>query len=80
MGDGNECRGGDGRDRRDARDDLEIDAGLTYIDNEPLGRVRAVPLYLEQYRLLTSETSPLGAVARPPAGLRRHRLLWKQTS
>lgn len=41
-------------------ENLEIDAGLTYIDNEPLGRVRAVPLYLEQYRLLTSETSPLG--------------------
>jgi DNA-binding transcriptional LysR family regulator len=41
-------------------ENLEIDAGLTYIDNEPLGRVRTVPLYLEQYRLLTSETSPLG--------------------
>ena len=41
-------------------ENLEVDAGLTYIDNEPLGRVRAVPLYIEQYRLLTSETSPLG--------------------
>ena len=41
-------------------ENLEVDAGLTYVDNEPLGRVRAVPLYLEQYRLLTSETSPLG--------------------
>jgi DNA-binding transcriptional LysR family regulator len=41
-------------------ENLEVDAGLTYIDNEPLGRVRSVPLYLEQYRLLTSETSPLG--------------------
>ena len=39
---------------------LEVDAGLTYIDNEPLGRLRAVPLYLEQYRLLTSADSPLG--------------------
>ena len=29
-------------------ENLEIDAGLTYLDNEPLGRVRAVPLYLEQ--------------------------------
>src|SRR5205823_12344471 len=37
-----------------------VDAALTYIDNEPLGRMRAVPLYLEQYRLLTSESSPLG--------------------
>jgi len=41
-------------------ENLEVDAGLTYIDNEPLGRMRAVPLYVEQYRLLTSETSPLG--------------------
>jgi DNA-binding transcriptional LysR family regulator len=41
-------------------ENLEVDAGLTYIDNEPLGRLRTVPLYLEQYRLLTSEGSPLG--------------------
>ena len=41
-------------------ENLEVDAGVTYLDNEPLGRVRAVPLYLEQYRLLTSESSPLG--------------------
>jgi DNA-binding transcriptional LysR family regulator len=41
-------------------ENLEVDAGLSYIDNEPLGRLRAVPLYFEQYRLLTSEGSPLG--------------------
>ena len=41
-------------------ENLEVDAGLTYIDNEPLGRMRAVPLYVEQYRLLTSADSPLG--------------------
>jgi DNA-binding transcriptional LysR family regulator len=41
-------------------ENLEVDAGLTYIDNEPLGRLRAVPLYNEQYRLLTSANSPLG--------------------
>ncbi len=41
-------------------ENLEVDAGLTYIDNEPLGRLRTVPLYLEQYRLLTSADSPLG--------------------
>lgn len=41
-------------------DNLEIEAGITYIDNEPLGRVRTVPLYTEQYRLLTSANSPLG--------------------
>ncbi len=33
---------------------LEIDAGLTYIDNEPLGRVSIVPLYQEKYCLLTN--------------------------
>ena len=41
-------------------DDLEIDAGVTYLDNEPLGRVTAVPLYRERYRLLTSADAPLG--------------------
>jgi DNA-binding transcriptional LysR family regulator len=41
-------------------ENLEVDAGLTYIDNEPLGRLRPIPLYREQYRLLTSEESPLG--------------------
>ena len=35
-------------------ENLEIDAGITYLDNEPLGRVTAVPLYHERYRLLTS--------------------------
>jgi DNA-binding transcriptional LysR family regulator len=39
---------------------FEIDAGLTYVDNEPLGRVRAVPLYPERYRLLASVKSPFG--------------------
>ncbi|PJI37477.1 LysR family transcriptional regulator [Ferrovibrio sp.] len=39
---------------------LEIDAGITYIDNEPLGKARSIPLYSEQYRLVTSENSPLG--------------------
>ena len=40
-------------------DDLEIDAGLTYLDNEPLGRVTAVPLYRERYRLLVANDAPL---------------------
>ena len=43
-----------------ALDNLEVDAGLTYIDNEPLGRVTTVPLYHERYRLLTSADSTLG--------------------
>ena len=41
-------------------ENLEIDAGLTYLDNEPLGRVTSVPLYREHYRLLTSSDAPLG--------------------
>jgi DNA-binding transcriptional LysR family regulator len=41
-------------------ENLEVDAGLTYLDNEPLGRVQTVPLYSEQYRLLASSDSPLG--------------------
>jgi DNA-binding transcriptional LysR family regulator len=41
-------------------ENLEIDAGLTYLDNEPLGRVTAIPLYRERYRLITSSDAPLG--------------------
>lgn len=38
----------------------EIDAGLTYVDNEPVGRARHIPLFQERYRLVTSAGSPLG--------------------
>jgi DNA-binding transcriptional LysR family regulator len=41
-------------------EDLQIDAGLTYLDNERLGRVTTVPLYRERYRLLTAPSAPLG--------------------
>ena len=41
-------------------ENLEIDAGLTYLDNEPLGRVTAIPLYHERYRLLVAADAPLG--------------------
>ena len=41
-------------------DNLEIDAGITYLDNEPLGRVNSVPLYQERYQLLTAPDAPLG--------------------
>ncbi|GAB1581023.1 LysR family transcriptional regulator [Phyllobacterium phragmitis] len=33
---------------------FQIDAGFTYIDNEPLGKVTTVPLYYERYHLITS--------------------------
>jgi DNA-binding transcriptional LysR family regulator len=41
-------------------ENLEVDAGLTYVDNEPLGRVNTIPLYHEEYRLLTSASGELG--------------------
>jgi DNA-binding transcriptional LysR family regulator len=41
-------------------ENLEVDAGVSYLDNEPLGRVQTVPLYSEDYRLLTASDSPLG--------------------
>ncbi len=41
-------------------DNLEVDAGLTYLDNEPLGRVNTIPLYREEYRLLTARDGELG--------------------
>jgi len=44
----------------DLLDNLEIDAGITYVENEPVGRVTTVPLYRERYRLLTSADAPLG--------------------
>jgi DNA-binding transcriptional LysR family regulator len=33
-------------------EDLAIDAGISYLDNEPLGRVVTVPLYSERYVLV----------------------------
>ena len=38
---------------------LELDAGITYLENEPLGRVTSQPLYQETYRLLVASSSPL---------------------
>ncbi len=40
---------------------LTLDAGITYLDNEPLGRVAQVPLYREGYRLMMAAASPLAA-------------------
>jgi DNA-binding transcriptional LysR family regulator len=41
-------------------ENLEVDAGLTYIENEPLGKVRSLPLYQESYRLVTSPDGMFG--------------------
>jgi DNA-binding transcriptional LysR family regulator len=34
-------------------EDFELDVGLTYLDNEPLERVKAKPIYQEEYVFLT---------------------------
>jgi DNA-binding transcriptional LysR family regulator len=38
---------------------FDIDIGITYLDNEPLGRVTSVPLYAERYQLITAAGNPL---------------------
>ncbi len=38
---------------------FDIDAGITYLDHEPLGRVTSVPLYSERYQLIIAAGSPL---------------------
>ena len=53
----------------DMLDNLEADAGVTYLENEPLHRVRTFPLYVESYRLLTWEGAPLAD---------RDRITWAQ--
>lgn len=40
-------------------ENLEIDAGISYLDNEPLGRVTTVPLYSERYHLIAAAGTPL---------------------
>jgi DNA-binding transcriptional LysR family regulator len=52
-------------------DNLEVDAGITYLDNDPVGRVTAVPLYTERYCLLTAADAPLGD---------RERVTWLEIS
>ena len=42
-----------------ALDDFTIDAGITYLDNEPLSHVRSVPLYREFYVLITPADGPV---------------------
>jgi DNA-binding transcriptional LysR family regulator len=40
---------------------LDLEAGITYLDNEPLGRVAQVPLYTEFYRFLCAPGTPLAS-------------------
>ena len=44
--------------------DFELDAGLTYLDNEPLAQVRRTPLYLERYLFATAQGGPLAGRAQ----------------
>jgi len=41
-------------------DDFSLDIGVTYLDNEPLARVRYLPLYQERYVLITRRDGALG--------------------
>lgn len=52
-------------------ENLEIDAGLTYLENEPLGRVTSVPLQIERYHLVTAAGTPLSD---------RESVTWKEVS
>lgn len=38
-------------------DDLEVDAGISYLDNEPMGRVSTQPLYRERFMLVCAKDS-----------------------
>ena len=38
-------------------ENLSLDAGVTYLDNEPLGRLQHVPIYREDYRLICAPSS-----------------------
>ena len=38
-------------------EDLDVDAGISYLDNEPLGRVVSVPLYRESYSFVCAAGS-----------------------
>ena len=40
-------------------DDLTLDVGMTYLDNEPLARVRRIQLYSEHYIFLTRMDSSM---------------------
>ena len=44
-------------------EDFEIDAGVTYLDNEPLEHVRARPIYQEEYVFLTPASGRFAARA-----------------
>ena len=52
-------------------ENLEVHAGISYLDNEPLGKVTTVPLYFERYHFVTSAASKLAD---------RKSVSWKEVS
>jgi DNA-binding transcriptional LysR family regulator len=50
-------------------ENLEADAVLTYVENEPIGKARSIPLYNESYHLLTSPDGMFGD---------REQVTWKE--
>ena len=52
-------------------DEFRMEAGITYLDNEPLSHVRSLPLYREQYLLIT----PVGG-----ALAHRARVTWREVA
>jgi DNA-binding transcriptional LysR family regulator len=52
-------------------ENLEVHAGISYLDNEPLGKVTTVPLYFERYHFVTSSGSKLAD---------RKSVSWKEAS
>lgn len=55
----------------DQLENLEIDAGVTYLDNGSIGRFTGVPLYRERYCLLIAADAPLGD---------RDKVTWKEVA
>lgn len=47
-------------------DRFEVDAGISYLDNEPLGRVHTAPLYDENYMLVCAKQSAFASKASVP--------------
>jgi DNA-binding transcriptional LysR family regulator len=50
---------------------FELDVGLTYLDSEPIERIKARPVCVEEYALLTPEDGPLAA---------RSAVTWKEAA
>ena len=46
-------------------EEFELDAGLTYLAAEPIGRLKTKPICIEEYSFLTPATNPLAGRAWP---------------